>query len=475
MSKAEPNRCLDTWSMAVPTYEDSKPSRVQFYDSEEDFVAWPPIIARIRDLDKPLAPEISAPASILVAETKTSPKSIPAKISASSQRHPNISSRWIAFAGIIIFLCAIVPFMHFRDSKSNSDTTSAAWQPGSPAPNADVAPAWPGGTAKKDNLTGKTSSQPLTVLPTSLTNKAKPENSATSGVPPLMPLAEKKESMELMSASPLPTKTTTPIGVPVERVAALPAQPTTGQTGAYAQPNASELPTPSPQPSVETYQVTEIGEYSPLPNNRPAKAENGQLRSASEYSNNLPPANAGYNQPQGQPNQPMVSGAGVSAGVADLPQAYPNVPSPYAPPPAAIGSGYDNRGNYQADARIDNRRSWQYTPSYRSNSQPDYRTNPSANGTLPLPNRRTGAMPPQASQQYYPNQPTQQAYPANQPIPSNPLPGAAAGMQPYGGGNHPPAANNNYPGVGNPGVVNPGVVDPNGYHFPAATENPPIR
>jgi hypothetical protein len=322
MSNAEQNPCLAPRNTVVHPREVGRTPSLQSFNSDDDHVVWPPIIARIRDLDKPVVPENPPPCP--APETRTPLKSLRAKISAQRRNNQSISSRLIALAGIIIFLVAIVPFMHLRDNKSNSESAGTAMQPTPPAPISDLASPWPGGTATTAESTGKTSSQSLSSPSAELTTKAKSAAGIAPGVPPLLPAPEKKGSLGSLLASPSPAKAAnTMIGTPIEQIA---TQPAAIRAGASAQTNTSGVASPLHRPNVEAEHVVEIiGEYEPLPS---------------------------------APNS--------------------NVSSPYASRPTATGPENNNRGDYRrADVRDGYRNSYNPTPYYRMNP-PTNNNNPNA-------------------------------------------------------------------------------------------------
>ncbi len=504
MSKAEQDQCLDPWSTVAPANEDKWSSCDPSYVSEEDEVVWPPVIARIRDLDKPVVPKAPAPAPAPapVSKTHTVLNSVSVKKSEPQRSSRNISSRLIALAGIIIFLAAIAPFMHLRDRNNKNETADNAWQPTTPGVNAGSNPTWPGGTIDIAQPARKTISQPFSTPPALLTNKDNPPASVTPGAPPLHSLPEKMEAPENSLAKPLPEKTmSSPAVMPTERIASRPA-PARADISVQSRPSGIAVPPSRTNANAE--RVAEvIGEFEPLPYPNPAKvdpsnAENQLLRATPEFSKVSPPsAPAGLRAPPMIPNQPLFSGANPPPAMTNPLPPNPNMPIPYAPRPTATAPGNDSHETYQADARGGYHRSYNYIPDYRLNPAPDYRTNTPPNGQLPPlngqyppanaqyppanspyppynrqippPDSRGEATPPQAPLQYYPPQRAPAAYPVNQPVPSNSPSGMAAGAGQY------LPAYSNYPSAVPPGTVNPGTGNADGYHVPPMTENPPIR
>ena len=203
MVSTEQNRRFAPWSTAAPSYEDGTTPYVSSSSSEDDRVAWPPVIARIRDLDKPVVPAV--PPSSPVAKAHTPTKPLPGQTSTQRRRNQNISSRLIALAGIIIFLVAIVPFMHLRDTKPNTKSDSAAALSNPAAPKSDSATPLLGGAAANADPAGKTSNRPSSALPVSLTKTAQSAAAAPPSAPPLLPSPDNKASSADLFAGPFPT------------------------------------------------------------------------------------------------------------------------------------------------------------------------------------------------------------------------------------------------------------------------------
>jgi hypothetical protein len=536
MSKAEKYQGSASMSMGNPAYEYTGNPYVQ-NQPEDDRVVWPPVIARIRDLDKPtvsakpsLSP-IATPASAPISTPKVEKPSKPIRnqVAEPRRKNPNVSSRLIALAGIIIFFVAIVPFMHLREDKGNTETADTAWQPTSPVSKAETVQA-ASGTIKAAEPAEKAANPSLIASPTTLTSQPKPTTSVVPPTPSLLPV-EKKESPETMLANPTPAKAVAPRDALKEQMA---AQLGTIRAVAPQLPSTFGTPVVGQQPHAEASQVTEMGEFVALPK-RPLKPE---------LTNNQPATGANTTNPSTVPqNRPMVSWPNDNQGTNATPMTNPNV-SPNLPPAATVPG--NNRNIYQADLRNDPRSSYQYTPDYRLNNQPQYyqptntqptsqpdnRINNPANGNpYPASNMRGGVMT-SPQPQYNPNQPAA-AYPTNppanhltyppinqptnQPTVSNPPQGTAVVAGPNGtyppsaanGGNayyangaarnpypnnayntygnpynHPYGTNqqtaapatgypntNNYSNVGNPNVGN--ISE--GYRIPPATENPPTR
>jgi hypothetical protein len=353
MSKAEQTPCLVPWNMAAPQRGENKPAGIQAFVPDEDCVVWPPVIARIRDLDLPLIPQ-NRP-SPPVAQSPAPSKFSLLKIADRRRWSQNISSRLIALAGIVIFLAGIVPFMHLRDEQTVTDPADKTSQSITPAPKADLVPSLLGGAAATVEQNKKTSSQLVNTSPASLTTKTPAATAIPPSVPPLLPPPEKKESPLGLTAK-LPEKTPLPPAVTaVEQIATAPAAV---RAGVSAPTNLPGTPSPLMPPSSGSFQVTEIGEFSPLPNaqpNAPPKIDPtvADLRGAPrpsydrvpDYRNNpqmleqLPPANVRGPAIQPQPwetypNQP----APVTFPAAQPPTSYPS---------ANRSSGAAPSGSYQ--------------------------------------------------------------------------------------------------------------------------------
>jgi hypothetical protein len=510
MSNAETDRRFAPRSTVVPSYEE-RTARVPSYRSEEDQVAWPPVIARIRDLDKPAATVGPAPSPAPTAETPPSSNSVVAKPVKTRRVNQNISSRLIALAGVVIFIIAIVPFMHMRDKGTSTETTTVAWPPVPPAPNAGLAPAWPGGGGTTAGPAEKSSSQTLSSPQAALTNNVKPSVSAALSAP-LLALPEKKELTAVAPPNP-------PAIRPQEQIAAKPPTPPTITNAATVIPPANSIL--ARQPTGDANHVAEIiGEFDPMPGANPAKADpakpdNRTPGAAQELSNiSLPPMANGLAAPPVSQNQPMVSDTNLPTGTTAPPPANPNVlPTNPAngPRPATVGPGADPRLGYpmEADVRNDYRPRYNPLPDYRRpvNSekpppsgqipangqyppangqlvppnaqlpQPNlqyqrnqYPNGQNPNGQFPPPNVRGGTMPPQNPTQFNPSQPASSPYPPNQPTPSNP-PATAGAWQ--NGVSYPPPAYNNGPNAVPPTAVNP--INRDGYSIPPTNENPPAR
>jgi hypothetical protein len=528
MSQAEQYQRLDRRNLSHPASEDVPTDYVQVYVPEEDDdVNWPPVIARVRDLDKALAPEHhvnSAP-----PETKRHSKSVRVPATKSPRSNEKIATRLIALAGLFILIVAIVPFKRLLDSKTESDAVNPSLEMSSPAPNAGLAPSWAGNTANTADAIAEASKPSRSNLPPPLTNNIKPSANMASSVPPLYPPAAKADSVDrwgnpILSANRVNNRT----DAPAELIARRPPAIQEGAMPPARVPNNHNLQQP-PNGAVE--QETNPGEYSTWPNAftpkaDPPYADNGLLRGAPELPAILPgSAPNGFDSTPAIQNKTMVSGGANPQGIENPPRTAANVPPLYyAPRPTTLDSNnenrnvyqdnrnvyqdnrnvyQDNRNAYQADARAaDYRRPYDFTPDYRMNSAPTgqnppngqnpplyrqtlapysqnpspygqnqspYGQNPSPYGQNPYP---YGQNPPPvgrggAMQQqtpiYNPNQPAPQGYPSNRPGSANPMPNPAAGAVPYD--TYPAtSANNTTPSTGNS----------DGFSYPV-TENPPAR
>ncbi|MCC6124968.1 MAG: hypothetical protein IT426_08400 [Pirellulales bacterium] len=454
---------------------------MQSANPDEDRISWPPVIARIRDLDKPVTPSNPAALPTSAPETRMPLESVREKNSPRPSQ--KFSSRLIAVAGIVIFLLAIVPFLRSRDHKTATETSGTALPSASPAPNAGLAPIWVGGTTSAGDPTGKTSSRPTAVPSASLTNKSESTAAPTPGVPPLLPAPEKKASPESSLVNPLPPKGMNALAdTPKEQIAIQPAtQPADVRGDASTPTIIPGINGPAPQPRVEIHQVTEVGEFSPFPKVRAEKVEaantdRGPFRASPELSNALPPsAPTGLGAPVAMPNQSPGSGGAAMQGMADA-----NATSPYAPPAATSIPGAVNRENLQADARNDVRRRYQYEPDYRRKPPVESPVPPSTgqalppNGPPPSPPGPAGAIPPRTPPSYDPNRPAASANPTVQPASSSSLPGTAAPPQ-NRVGSPAPAVDGSPPPAVPYGSADSGIVNADGYSIPPVTGSFPRR
>jgi hypothetical protein len=469
MSTAGKKNQFEPWKR-VDALEDEQPDSFSTVGGDNDNVTWPPVIARIRDLDRPAA-VATAPPGVL-AETKTPSVSLRAKISQRQRRNRQMYSRLIALAGIVIVLVAVLPFLRMHE-KSSTDTSSTALQPAPPAPSVGVAPILSGSTASKTAPSEKLASQPPSIPsvsptpppaapPTPPAGGAPRPSGVAAAAPPLSTAIEKQEStLNYGAAGSSPAIKANPqVDLLKEQMATQPGI----RTGEVLQPtNAAGIPIAAERPSSPADRVVVQGESCPWDPNATtveAPVDNRGLYEADARARYRSPYNfvPDYRMP------PTANGPNAAPYGQNPPINRPNS-SPYGQNPA---TSIQNPVPYAQNPRVNGQ-----NPTYGQNPGP-YGQNPAAYGQnpaygqSPASNVRGGTVTPQASPQNAPRQPVPQYYPsANPSLSGNPAPGTA-GATWQQGGVYPPATNGNNPNAGYPDAANTGGGSPDDYHYPAS-------
>jgi hypothetical protein len=499
MNKAEQYQRFDRRDIPRSPSEHVRPDYVQVYVSEEEEVAWPPVIARVRDLDR--IPSTENRPNQISQEKKRDSVSFSVPASVQSKFLQKISSRMIAVAGLIILVVAVIPTMWMRNSGKDETDSQPAWELASPSSSSDTAPSWSGNSAKANDLIANSPKSSRSNNSPLLNDNIKPSADMASSVPPLYPHPSQAEENNRWPPNAYPASNAMGgrTDEPVEQIAR------------RTLPKREPAPAPSRAPQIQNWQQpantmpernADQNGYSTWPNQSapktdPPYADNGMLRGAPELPAILPgAASERSNLPTENSNRAMVSGG-------SNPQN--NVPPLYYPPRT---SGYDagndyrgpvqdnSRGVYQADTRGDYRRANNVTPDYRMNpvvgqnapvsgqNPPLYRQNaanygqqqlqgvqnPAAYGQNPTAYRppvSTGRGGAQTAQPplYNPNRVPVRSNPATQPNSTNPqsYPGTDAGPI------------DAYPATTAPNNINnSGAGTTDGFSYPA-TENPPAR
>lgn len=510
MSTAENKFPFEPWKPNIPSFEGEQSPYDSAIGAEDDKITWPPVIARIRDLDQPAAAAMPSP--VVSTNTQTVSNSLREKI-VQRRRNRQIYSRIIALIGIIIVLVGVLPFLRMKE-KSNLDSATTALQPTPPAATASANPAQPISTASATAPAEKITNQPVPA-PTapSLTTNV-PATTGIVAAPSASITPDKKETVGNVSLPPASAIKVNPAGdIPKEQIAVQGAiQPAVNVGETPIATNPPTLLIPAEKPNLTVDRVVQ-GESCPWDPNAQAPAVEPRIENRPAYEAD---ARASYRPPydpipdyrRGPDSEPN------PATYRQNPPTYGQNPAPYGqtPPPYQNQTTYDlnsapygqnpsnygqnpasysqNQGPYiqspgsssqnpalyrQASATSGQNQALygQNNGAYNQNSAPYgqnrslYGQNPAPYGQNPQLNMRGGAIP-QASPQSVPNQQASPNYPyVNPSLPSNTMPGTTtdAGRQ---GGAYAPAMNNNYPNAGYPGTLNPAVGNTGDYPYPVS-------
>jgi hypothetical protein len=264
-------------------------------------------------------------------------KAPPVKPADPRRKFQFLSSRLIALAGIVILLCAIIPYMHLGGDQAENGTIDTVFLPTSPSnsalqdtfQNVAVAPA-----EKSETPT------PIVANPA----PAIGSNAAVPSQPPLLPQAEKKGIPECLVKSKTENKNAPAAPAPTEQLA--------GPSGAIrpAAPLTNNIPANAPSAIPATHDpaslTTVFGEVEPLRDVTPESAPPTGMPNA--ISGTSPEMTSNSQQPisNGMPQSPTLSG-GAAQGMAGSMPSNPNLSPPFNPP----ATGMENRGIQQADLR----------------------------------------------------------------------------------------------------------------------------